>query len=90
MYKHILLPTDGSPLAARGARAGVQLAQASPKEHKQFSHEAAQKAFAPIEAAQVRCDRHGLARTWRTRRRVRRQRDQRVLAHSKVPVLVIR
>ena len=28
MYKHILIPTDGSPLAARGAKAGVKLARA--------------------------------------------------------------
>jgi len=28
MYAHILIPTDGSSLAARGARAGVQLAKA--------------------------------------------------------------
>jgi nucleotide-binding universal stress UspA family protein len=80
MYKHILVPTDGSPLAVRGAKDGVQLAKAlgakvtalyvampyapavygdaavfyagpSPKEHKQFSQEAAQKAFAAIEGA---------------------------------------
>jgi nucleotide-binding universal stress UspA family protein len=28
MYKHILLPTDGSPLAAKGVKAGVKLAKA--------------------------------------------------------------
>jgi nucleotide-binding universal stress UspA family protein len=28
MYKHILVPTDGSSLAARGAREGVRLAKA--------------------------------------------------------------
>lgn len=28
MYKHILLPTDGSALALRGARAGIALARA--------------------------------------------------------------
>jgi nucleotide-binding universal stress UspA family protein len=28
MYEHILIPTDGSALAARGARAGVKLAKA--------------------------------------------------------------
>jgi nucleotide-binding universal stress UspA family protein len=28
MYKHILIPTDGSALAARGIREGVRLAQA--------------------------------------------------------------
>jgi nucleotide-binding universal stress UspA family protein len=28
MFKHILLPTDGSPLATRGAKAGIRLAKA--------------------------------------------------------------
>lgn len=130
MYKHILLPSDGSPLAARGARAGVQLAEAlgakvaavyvampyapavygdaavfyagpSPKEHKQFSQEAAQKAFAPIEAAArkagVACatlvldaivmashGRGGLGGVFLG------SETQRVLAHSTIPVLVIR
>jgi nucleotide-binding universal stress UspA family protein len=28
MYKHILLPTDGSGLAAKGVKAGVKLARA--------------------------------------------------------------
>jgi nucleotide-binding universal stress UspA family protein len=28
MFKHILIPTDGSPLAAKGVRAGVKLARA--------------------------------------------------------------
>lgn len=28
MFRHILIPTDGSPLAARGVRAGVRLAKA--------------------------------------------------------------
>ena len=28
MFKHILIPTDGSPLAAKGVRAGVRLAKA--------------------------------------------------------------
>ena len=28
LYPHILLPTDGSALATRGAKAGVKLAQA--------------------------------------------------------------
>jgi nucleotide-binding universal stress UspA family protein len=28
MFKHILIPTDGSPLAARGVKAGVKLARA--------------------------------------------------------------
>jgi nucleotide-binding universal stress UspA family protein len=28
MFKHILIPTDGSPLAAKGAKAGIRLAAA--------------------------------------------------------------
>ena len=28
MYKHILVPTDGSPLATKGVRAGIRLAKA--------------------------------------------------------------
>ena len=28
MFKHILIPTDGSTLAAKGARAGLKLARA--------------------------------------------------------------
>jgi nucleotide-binding universal stress UspA family protein len=28
MYKHLLLPTDGSKLAAKGVKAGVKLAKA--------------------------------------------------------------
>jgi len=28
MFKHILIPTDGSPLAAKGAKAGLRLAKA--------------------------------------------------------------
>jgi nucleotide-binding universal stress UspA family protein len=28
MFKHVLIPTDGSPLAAKGAKAGVKLAKA--------------------------------------------------------------
>ena len=28
MFKHILVPTDGSRLATRGARAGIRLARA--------------------------------------------------------------
>ena len=148
MYKHILIPTDGSPLAARGAKDGVRLAKAlggtvtalyvampyapavygdaavfyagpSPKEHKQFSQEAAQKAFAPIEGAARKA---GVAcatlllferKPWEGILKAARSRKcdaivmgshgrgglggvfigsetQRVLAHSTIPVLVIR
>jgi nucleotide-binding universal stress UspA family protein len=148
MYKHILIPTDGSPLAARGATDGVRLAKAlgakatalyvampwapavygdaaafyagpSPKEHKQFSAEAAQKAFAPIEAAArkagVACATmvlferkpwEGILKAARSRKcdaivmashgrsglggLVLGSETQRVLAHSRVPILVIR
>lgn len=149
MYKHILIPIDGSPLATKGAKAGVKLARAlgakvtalyvampygpatygdaaafyysgpSPKEHEQFSKEAAQKAFAPIEAAATKA---GVAcatlllfesKPWEGILKAARARKcdaivmashgrgglggaflgsetQRVLAHSKIPVLVIR
>lgn len=148
MYKNILLPTDGSPLAAKGAKAGVKLAEAlgakvsavyvampympavygdaavyyagpSPKEHKQFSQEAAKKALAPIESE---AKKSGVACTavvlfnrkpWEGILKAARSRKcdaivmashgrgglggvfvgsetQRVLAHSKIPVLVIR
>jgi nucleotide-binding universal stress UspA family protein len=148
MYKHILLPTDGSPLAAKGAKAGVKLAEAvgarvsavyiampytpavygdaavyyagpSPKEHKQFSEAAAKKAFGPIEAAagnagvacatQLLFERkpwEGILKAARSRKcdvivmashgrgglggLVLGSETQRVLAHSKIPVLVIR
>ena len=148
LYPHILLPTDGSTLATRGAKAGVKLAQAlgakvtavydampyasalygeaavyyagpSPEEHKRFSREAAQKAWSPIEreakradvrcatllmvnskpwegvlkaARALKCDaivmashgRSGLGRLFLG------SETQRVLAHSRIPILVIR
>ncbi len=148
MYQHILIPTDGSPLAARGAKAGVKLARAlgakvtalyvatpyapavygdaavyyagpSPKEHKRFSEEAAKKALAPIESearkAGVVCSALVVFdwKPWNAILKVARSRKcdaiamashgrgglgglflgsetQRVLAHSKIPVLVIR
>jgi nucleotide-binding universal stress UspA family protein len=148
MYKHILLPTDGSPLATKGARAGIKLAEAlgakvsavyvampytpavygdaavyyagpSPKEHKQFSQEAAKKALAPIEGearkAGIACTAVVLfdPKPWEGILKAARSRKcdaivmashgrgglggvfvgsetQRVLAHSKIPVLVIR
>jgi nucleotide-binding universal stress UspA family protein len=147
-YRHILLPTDGSSLATRGARAGVKLAGAlgarvtavfvgmpyassdygegevylvgaSPAEHKRLSEQVAQKAFAPIA---LEAKRAGVgcatllavnARPWEGILKAARARKcdavvmashgrsglaglflgsetQRVLAHSKVPVLVIR
>jgi nucleotide-binding universal stress UspA family protein len=148
MYKHILIPTDGSPLAARGAKAGVKLARAlgakvtalyvatpyapavygdaavyyagpSPKEHKRFSEEAAKKALAPIETearkAGIVCSAlvvfdwkpwNGILKAARSRKcdciamashgrgglggLFLGSETQRVLAHSKIPVLVIR
>jgi nucleotide-binding universal stress UspA family protein len=148
MYKHILIPTDGSPLATRGAKAGVKLAKAlrakvtvvyvampyaatvygdaavyyagpSPQEHKRFSEKAAKKALAPIE---IEAKRAGIACTtlvvsdwkpWEGILKAARSRKcdviamashgrgglkglflgsetQRVLAHSRIPVLVIR
>jgi nucleotide-binding universal stress UspA family protein len=148
MYKHILIPTDGSPLAARGAKAGVKLARAlgakvtalyvampyapavygdaavyyagpSPKEHKRFSEEAAKKALTPIETearkAGVVCSAlvvfdwkpwNGILKAARSRKcdaiamashgrgglggLFLGSETQRVLAHSRIPVLVIR
>ena len=148
LYAHILLPTDGSSLATRGAKAGVQLARALgaqvtvlfvgvpfawaaygeaavyytgplPQEHKRLSQEAAQKAFAPIalEAKRVGVSCTTLlavnSRPWEGILKTARARKcdaivmashgrtglgglflgsetQRVLAHSKIPVLVIR
>jgi len=148
LYAHILLPTDGSSLATRGAKAGVQLAKAlgakvtvvyvgmpyaasvygdaavyypgpSPREHKRFSEEAAKKAFAPValEARRAGVDCATLlavnSKPWEGILKTARARKcdaivmashgrtglgglflgsetQRVLAHSRIPVLVIR
>jgi nucleotide-binding universal stress UspA family protein len=148
LYAHILLPTDGSALATRGAKAGVRLAGAlgakvavvfvgmpyasaiygegevyfagaSPAEHKRMSEEVAQKAFAPValEAKRAGVDCATLlavnARPWEGILETARKRKcdaivmashgrgglaglflgsetQRVLAHSRIPVLVIR
>jgi nucleotide-binding universal stress UspA family protein len=148
LYAHILLPTDGSSLATKGAKAGVQLAKAlgakvtlvfigmpyaspiygegevyfagaSPAEHKRLSGEVAQKAFAPValEAKRAGVDCATLlalnSRPWEGILKAARTRKcdaivmashgrgglgglflgsetQRVLAHSKIPVLVIR
>jgi nucleotide-binding universal stress UspA family protein len=148
LYAHILLPTDGSSLATRGAKAGVQLAKAlgakvtvlfvgmpyasavygegtvyyagaSPREHRRFSGQVAQKAFAPVarEARRAGMDCTTLlavnSRPWEGIVKASRARKcdaivmashghsgigglflgsetQRVLAHSKLPVLVIR
>jgi nucleotide-binding universal stress UspA family protein len=148
LYAHVLLPTDGSSLATRGARTGVKLAKAlgaqltavfvampyastvygdaavyyagpTPTEHKRFSEEAAKKAFAPVllEAKRAGLDCSTLlafnSKPWQGILRTARARKcdaivmashgrsgvrglflgsetQRVLAHSRIPVLVIR
>jgi nucleotide-binding universal stress UspA family protein len=148
LYARILLPTDGSSLSTRGAKAGVQLAKAlgarvtvvyvdmpyastvygdaavyyagpSPKEHKRFSEEVAKKAFAPVlreaRRAGVDCSTllavnskpsEGILKTARARksdaivmashgrsglgRLFLGSETQRVLGHSRIPVLVIR
>jgi nucleotide-binding universal stress UspA family protein len=148
LYTQILLPTDGSSLSTRGAKAGVKLAKAlgakvtvvyvgmpyassiygdaamyyagpSPREHKRFSEEAAKKAFAPValdaERAGVDCSTllavnakpwEGILKTARGRKcdaivmashgrsglggLFLGSETQRVLAHSRIPVLVIR
>jgi nucleotide-binding universal stress UspA family protein len=147
LYAHILLPTDGSSLATRGAKAGVRLAKAlgakvtavyvgmpyaatiygeamvyagpSPREHKRLSEQAAQKAFAPVVLEARRAGANcatllavdskpweGILKTARARRcdaivmashgrsalggLLLGSQTQRVLAHSRIPVLVIR
>jgi nucleotide-binding universal stress UspA family protein len=148
LYARILLPTDGSSLSTRGAKAGVRLAKAlgaqvavvfvgmpyastvygdaavfyagpSLKEHKRFSAEVAKRAFAPVvleaQRAGVDCATllavdskpwQGILKTARARksdaivmashgrsglnRLFLGSETQRVLAHSRIPVLVIR
>ena len=149
LYAHILLPTDGSQLATRGAKAGLKLAKAlgakttvvfvampytaavyggaevfyagpsSPVEHKRFMQAAAEKAFAPVVLAATRAavecatflavnsrPWEGILKTARARKcdaivmashgragvagLFLGSETQRVLAHSKIPVLVIR
>ena len=149
MFKHLLLPTDGSALAARGFKAGVKLAKAldarvtgvyvilpylppvygeaavyyvpglSPREYQQSAEAAARKALAALEkaagSAGVRCRtrfveathaHEGILKTARasgcdgivmaTHGRgglgglILGSETQRVLAHSKIPVLIIR
>lgn len=148
MFKHVLIPTDGSPLAAKGAKAGVRLAKAlgarvtgvyvippyvpmlfaegarfrpgdSPQDYKRASEKAAKKALAAVEieaqTGGVPCDTRFVTgeRPWQGILQVARSRKcdlicmashgrgglgglilgsetQRVLANSKIPVLVIR
>jgi nucleotide-binding universal stress UspA family protein len=148
MFKHILIPTDGSKLAAKGIKAGIRLAKAlgarvtgvyvvqpyvptvygeaavyytaySPKEYKQVVENAAKKALAAIEieaqvagvpcatrivadrppwagilkaAHQRKCDAIVIASHGRggVGGLILGSETQRVLAHSKLPVVVIR
>lgn len=148
MFKHVLIPTDGSLLAAKGAKAGVRLARAhgaqvtsvyvispyvpmlfaegarfrpgdSPQDYKKASEKAARKALAVVEieaqTGGVPCDTRFVTgeRPWQGILQVARSRKcdlicmashgrgglgglilgsetQRVLANSKIPVLVIR
>lgn len=147
LYERILLPTDGSSLSTRGAKAGVKLAKAlgakaiavfvgmpyastlygetmvyagpSPREHQRLTREAADKAFAPVlgeaKRAGVDCSTvlaegshpwEGILKTARARKCdaivmashgrsglggvFLGSETQRILAHSKIPVLVIR
>ena len=148
MYKHILIPTDGSALAMKGARAGVRLAKAlgarvsgvyvippymppmygegaayvpafDPKEYRRATEKQAAKALAAVEAAArtegVRCKTLFLTdpQPWKGVLRAARgqkcdaiamathgrgglgglilgSETTRVLAHSKIPVVVIR
>ena len=147
MYKHILIPTDGSPASLRAAKAGVELARAigarvtaffaaptadaviydgllpvgymPPDQHAEIIERAAAKYLGAIadlakaagvpcesvhvtsdfpaeailetrEAAQVRPDLHGLARPARTVGLLLGSETQKVLTHSKIPVVVYR
>ena len=136
MFKHILVPTDGSPLAAKGVKAGLKLAAAlgarvtavyvivvfpaaNYGDYKKRAQRAAKKALAAVEIeAQllgVPCAKQFVAdpQPWGAILRVAHSRKcdaiamsshgrgalgglllgsetQRVLAHSKVPVLVTR
>lgn len=148
MFKHILLPVDGSRLALKGAKAGIRLAKAlrarvtavyvippfmpfaygdaavyvpalSPLEYRKATEQGARKALAVVEAeakkARVRCKSRfvtavqtydGILRAVRSARCdaiamashgrsglagvLLGSETTRVLAHSKVPVLVLR
>lgn len=149
MYRNILLPTDGSRLAAKGFKAGIKLAAAlgaratgvyvippymppvygeaavfyvpglAPEEYKKTSESAARKALAAIESeakkARVRCTTRfvtasrpydGILRAARAAKCdaiamathgrggvagvLLGSETTRVLAHSKIPVIVIR
>ena len=147
MFRHILVPTDGSRLASKGVRAGVRLARAlgarvtllhvtplyvppygdplvpvpmiSSREHRQACERTAKKVLAAAareaQRAGVRCATRTVmdSHAWGAILRVARSRrcdaiamsshgrgalgglilgseTQRVLAHSKVPVLVTR
>jgi len=136
MFKHILVPTDGSSLAAKGVKAGLKLAAALGArvtavyvilvfpaamygDYKRKAQKAAKKALAAVEIeAQilgVPCTTRfvGDPQAWGAILRVARSRKcdaivmashgrgglgglllgsetQRVLAHSKLPVLVVR
>ena len=148
MFKHILVPTDGSKLAAKGVKAGVKLAKAlgarvtgvyvippyvpamyaeaavytpasSATEYKKASERTAKKALAVVEieaktagvpcATQLVTDPHvwnGIVRLARSRKcdavamashgrsglggLLLGSETQRVLAYSKIPVLVVR
>jgi nucleotide-binding universal stress UspA family protein len=149
MYKHILLPTDGSALAAKGVKSGVRLAKAlgarvtgvyvmepyippmmpeatvlgasalDPRDYEKAAQAQAAKALARLErdarGADVRCATQAVTapQPWQGILKVARARGcdaiviashgrgglgglilgsqtARVLAHSKIPVLVIR
>ena len=148
MFKHVLIPTDGSTLAARGARAGVRLAKAlgarvsgvyvvppyvppmygegaiyvpalAPQDYRKMMEKQAAKVLSAVEreaaAAGVSCKTLSITdpQPWQgVLRAARKQKcdaivmashgrgglgglllgseTTRVLAHSKLPVLVIR
>jgi len=113
LFKHILIPTDGSALAAKAIKAGVKLAQAlgarvsgvyvvqpylAPvysepalymtgavlADYEKAAKAQARKALAVLERAMASHGRSGLGGA------ILGSQTARVLAHSKLPVLVIR
>lgn len=99
MYKHLLLPTDGSALAAKGVREGVRLAKALGA--RVTGVYVAPPYVTPIysEAAAYYSGAFSTAEYKRITEKVagkaldvvdRAARAAGVLAHSKLPVLVVR
>jgi nucleotide-binding universal stress UspA family protein len=96
MFKHILIPTDGSRLALKGIKAGVKLARALGARVTGL-YVVAPYAPPPWEgilraARSGKCDAVAIASHGRggLGGLILGSETQRVLAHSKIPVLVVR